>query len=437
MAKGLTVKGLEAIKPSAARQEVPDGLVPGLYFVMQPSGGASWAVRYRAGRVPKKLTLGRYPAIELGDARELAKTALIAVASGRDPAEEKKATRLAGEDRTQNLVENVVTDFINRYAKKNTRPATWAETERIFNAYVLPKFKGKAAWKGREIGSITRRDILALLDALVDSGAPVMANRTLAAVRRFFAWCVDVDILAASPCGGIKAPSPEQSRDRSLSDDELRLVIGACKADGWPFGPFIRLLLLTAQRRDEVADMQWREIDLRDEAKAVWTIPAERTKNGIAQIVPLCPQAVALLKALPKVASRPRAKDGPAADFVFSTNGESSISGFSRAKERIDAMMLATRRVSDPTARSIPHWTLHDLRRTAATGMARLGVQMPVVEKILNHTSGSFGGVAGVYQRFDFADEKAAALAKWAAFLDRLENGAPAGNVVQFREAAS
>ena len=177
-----------------------------------------------------------------------------------------------------------------------------------------------------------------------------------------------------------------------LTDDELRLILRACDHLNEPFGALIKLLALTAQRRDEVGQMSWREIDL--DAR-LWTIPKERAKNGIAHDVPLSEAAVSVLAGIRRIAGSRR--------LVFTTTGETPVSGFSKIKKRLDSAL--------PDASP---WVLHDLRRTAATGMARLGVSLPVVEKVLNHTSGSFGGVAGIYQRHHFADEKRAAMEAWA-----------------------
>jgi integrase len=205
-------------------------------------------------------------------------------------------------------------------------------------------------------------------------------------------------VIVTNPCTDVKAPTAEKSRDRILSDDELRAILQACDQLNEPFGALIKLLTLTAQRRDEVGQMTWREVDI--DAR-LWTIPKERAKNGIAHDVPLSDSAVKVLAGVRRIAS--------SRGLVFTTTGETQVSGFSKAKKRLDAAV--------PSA---PPWVLHDLRRTAASGMARLGVNLPVVEKVLNHTSGSFGGVAGVYQRHHFADEKRAALEAWAAHVETI-----------------
>jgi integrase len=176
-----------------------------------------------------------------------------------------------------------------------------------------------------------------------------------------------------------------------LSDHELRLVWRATEAIGWPFGSMVRLLLLTGQRRNEVARMQWIELDLE---RGLWTLPRERVKNDRPHTVPLSPLVVSIIKSLPRIAGQ----------YVFTTNGETASSGYSVAKRRLDAQLPA----------DMPAWRWHDLRRTLASGLARLGVNLPVIEKILNHISGSFGGIVSVYQHHDFADEKRQALEAWS-----------------------
>ena len=244
----------------------------------------------------------------------------------------------------------------------------------------------------------------------------------LANVRRLFGWAVERGIIAASPVAGIRAPAPETARDRVLSDDEVRAFLRACKAMGEPFGPLFRLLLLTGQRRDEVASAPWSEIDL---GKALWSLPKTRTKNGRAHDVPLAPQAVALIEALPSKGRSPLVFP---AKFTRKSSGVAAVrpvSGFSVAKRQLDKLMLAD-------LGSLPEWRLHDLRRTCVSGMARLGFAVHVAEKVVNHVSGTMGGIVSVYQRHDFADEKRTALAAWANFLDGLVSDKP-GNVVELR----
>ena len=385
----LTVKNVEAMRPGADRREIPDGHMPSLYLIVQPSGARSWAVRYRHHGQSRKHTLGSYPAIDLKTARALAGKALRAVAEGRDPGREKFLARTAKAD----SVDHVVEEFLERHVRRSNRPRTVQGTERLLRQHVLPH------WRGRLMHEITRRDVLDILDRVVDGGAPIAANRVHAAVRKFFNWAVARDILAASPCAGVKPPTAERARDRVLSDVELRFVWQATDKLSGTFGPLVKLLALTGQRRDEVARMRWDELDL--DAR-LWTLPAERTKNSKPHEIPLSNAALAALQNVPNIAGSP---------FVFATNGGASpVSGYSDGKRRLDALLPA----------DMPAWRLHDLRRTCASGLARLGINLPVIEKVLNHSSGSFAGIVGVYQKHSFADEKRQALEAWGRHVDSL-----------------
>jgi integrase len=395
MGKGLTARAVEAAKAAAERQEIADGYLRNLYLVVQAKTGAkSWCVRYRYHGQSRKLTLGSFPAIDLKAARELGAKALRTVAEGGDPAREKVLARITEPD----TIEAVAAQFIERHCQRVNRPKTIYETERLLNRHVLPR------WRGRPIASITRRDVLAVLDRVIDSGAPIEANRVLASVRKMFNWALSRDIIAASPCAGVKPPAAEQSRDRVLSDDELRNVWQASSAVGWPLGSIVQMLILAGQRRDEVGRMAWSEVDLK---ARLWTLPRERVKTNQTHEVPLSDAAVAVLKAVPRIAG---------SSFVFTTDGVTVFSGFSKSKRRLDALLPKT----------MAPWRLHDLRRSAASGLARLGIGLPVIEKILNHSSGSFAGVVGIYQRHSFADEKRKALDAWGDFVSELVSDKPA-----------
>jgi integrase len=424
-AKPLTARGIEAVvSDPVARREIPDGGAPGLFLVVQPSGAKSWAFRYRAAGKPRKMTLGAWPAVGLAEARRAAERAADAVALGGDPAAEhlqaKRAAKAEAEaNPDRDLVRGVVADFLARHAAKKR---TGAEMRRTMEKEVLPK------WGARRMDEITRRDVLDLIDGVVDRGAPVQANRVLAAVRKLFNWAVSRDVLAASPVAGVQPPTPETRRDRVLSDDELRLFWRATAALGWPFCPLFRLLLLTGQRLSEGAGMTRREID-----GALWTIPAARAKNDKAHAVPLSVPALVTLATAPKIAS--------AGGVIFTTTGRRPVSGFTKAKSRLDALMIEQARReaieagADPEAVTIPHWTLHDLRRTAASGMARCGVNLPVIERVLNHVSGSFAGVAGIYNRHTYADEMRHALDLWGAHVLAVIDPQRGDNVVTLRAA--
>jgi len=210
MAK-LTSKAVEAIKPASTRQEIPDGLLPGLYLIVQPSGARSWAVRYRHNGRPRKHTLGTYPAIDLKAARVLGTKVLRAAAEGRDPTGERQEERA-------NTVEQIVAQFLATHGQRNYRPRTFAEAARLLRQNLV------ARWGNRPIASITRKQLRDMLEQLVANGTPMLANRAHSIIRKLFGWAVEHEIVAVSPCAGLKAPAEEKSRDRILTDQELRAV---------------------------------------------------------------------------------------------------------------------------------------------------------------------------------------------------------------------
>ncbi|WP_052003058.1 site-specific integrase [Microvirga sp. BSC39] len=392
MPASLTARSVENAKPDPNRRlELPDGALPGFYLVVQPSGAKSWAVRYRAAGKPKKFTLGPYPRLTLGEAREQARAALRLASEGRDPAIIRMTAEQEAEATAKLRFGAVVAEFIERYAKPRNR--TWPETERLLTKADL------APWQNWDLRTISRQDILSILDGMVERGSPIQANRLVAALRRFFGWTVERGLINTSPIASLKPPSAETHRDRVLSDEELRAIWLAADEVGYPFGRAVQLMILTGQRRSEVLEAEWHEFDLE---QRLWSIPRERAKNGSGHVVPLAPAAVALIRSLPKIGSSPK--------LLFTTNGRSPFSGVSKAVERLS--VGAERYMDEDSA--LKAWRLHDLRRTFATGCARLGVALHVVEKCLNHTSGTFSGIVAVYQRHDFLDERRHALAAWS-----------------------
>tara|TARA_R110002051_G_scaffold189149_3_gene258517 strand:- start:1161 stop:2063 length:903 start_codon:yes stop_codon:yes gene_type:complete len=280
-------------------------------------------------------------------------------------------------------------------------------------------------WAFRELPSITRGDVTRELDLIVDRGAPTVANRTLAALRKMLNWSVSRDYLPTNPCAGIRAPVAEKPRDRILTDDEVRAFWNACDQLGSPFGPLFQILLLTGQRREEVAAMTWSEIE-----GDVWTIPRERAKNDKAHAVPLSSAASSILSGIESIAGTQ--------GYVFTTTGTSPVSGFSRAKKKkLDGLMLESlleeAAAQDKEAKLLP-WRTHDLRRTVASGMARLGINLPVIERVLNHVSGSFGGIVSVHQKHEFQDEKRLALETWNRFVGSVAT--PTVNVIDIHNRA-
>jgi integrase len=395
----LTDAAVDKIKPTDKRQEIPDALTVGLYLVVQPTGRKSWQVRYRTPTVQRRMTLGRYPLIGLKEARIRARDVLLAVHDGADPAAEAKAMKVKRADLDDR---DTVSKLVEQFRKRHlTGLKSGGDAYRFLERFVIP------AWGDRDIQTITKRDVIELLDGIADSGRGVTANRVLAHTRKFFNWAVSRDILSVAPTTGVKPPVAEQSRDRVLRDDEIRWLWSACDRAGEPWGPFARVLLLTGQRLTEVARMSDNEI-----IDGVWHLAKERTKNGRAHDVPLSHAAQKVLEAKMRVQN--------AAGHIFTTNGINHVQGYHKGLKRLAEEMAAIATEETGSAVEIPHWTFHDLRRTAATGMARLGVPVRTTEAVLNHVSGSGGGIVAVYQRHDYADEKRDALEAWGRYVTTL-----------------
>ena len=419
MAKALTTKAVEAAKPDTGkRREVADAALPGLYLVIQPGGAKSWALRYRFGGKPSKLTLGRWPVMGLADARGAASEALDKIDHGKNPAAEKKATKVAKLEAQLSDRDKIKT-LIGQFDKRHLSGLKSGRVvRRELDRHVVEP------WGERDIHEITKRDVIDLLDGIADSGRVVTANRVRAYLNKFLNWTVERDILPMNPATGVKPVAKEASRDRVLSDEEIRWFWQACEGEGFPWGPFGKFLLLTGQRLGEVAQMTDAEI-----TGDVWHLSAARTKNGRAHDVSLSEPARDVLEAVERVADRQgRVR------FIFTTTGESPVSGFFKARAGLHAAMAKVAAEERAAPVEIPRWTFHDLRRTAATGMARLGIPVRVTEAVLNHVSGTGGGIVGVYQRHDYADEKRQALEAWGRFVVSLTEGR-ADNVVRLEGA--
>jgi integrase len=381
----------------------PDG--DGVYLVVQPSGAKSFALRYRFGGRTRNLRLGDAAtseaaaeggALTLAAARVRAAEARLQIERGVDPGFHKPAH--SGPDR----VEALVAQFLDLHVFRKTRPNSAAATKRIFRNIVLP------AWRGRSIHDIRRRDVIDLIEK-VATDRPYAANRTLAALSKFANWLVARDAIATSFTTGVPRPHREVARGRTLDAMELR-ALWLASAGKEPSARAARLLILTGCRRNEVGHMRWSEID---PERRLWTIPAERSKNGRAHVVPLSTQAWVVLTGEPRLAG---------CDFVFSLDGEVPINHWGGAKDRLSAKAGI-----DPAS-----WRLHDLRRTCAAGMQALGVSVAVVEKALNHVGGEFRGIVGTYQTHDYRDEISVALQRWGDRVEQLVGGKPA-KVVRLR----
>ena len=401
----LTATVVERMKPpKKGRLEYADNVLPGLSLRVTENGSKSWSLHYRVageggeteggrqlkGKL-KRMTLGRYPLVDLTQAREKARTALELADAGVDPVHARRHDITARREAKANTVGAVAAAFIERYRKRRNKPQTWREGKSVLDRLVLPH------WSGRPIADIHRRDVIDLLDYILDHHRPHAANKALKEIRKLFNWAVERELVEASPAVHVNLPTKEHHRDRVLTEDEIVAVWQACAHLGFPFGALIRMLLVTGQRRNEVAHMRWSDLDLENRA---WTVPREVTKSDRAHQMPLSTLAVEVLESLPRFNGH----------YVFSTtSGEKPVSGFSRAKRRVDALSGAN------------NWRLHDLRRTAASGMAKLGTPINVLSKVLNHVSAAGqGGVTAIYNRYGYEAEKRQALEAWSRHLSDL-----------------
>ena len=389
----LTDAKLTAMKPPASGQiEISDSVVPGLRVRLGVSGGRTFIVRKRIGGKVKNITFGRYSArFGLAEARKKARTILSDIEAGGDPSAGPTARK---REATGATIRTMWPDY--KAAKADRRSIK--EIERIFNRHILPHFGDRIA------DTITRAEITRFIDEIART-SPVMGRNVLAHLSSFYGWALPrLDNLPGNPCRDAGRPPAPKSRDRVLSDTELGILWNALDDEAAPFGPAIKLLILTGQRRSEVFDADRSEIDL--EAK-LWTIPRNRAKNGVAHLVPLSEEALAIIESL-------TARDDSDKLFPARGNGENGPSGFSKTMTRIRTAM------EKEAERPVQHWTLHDLRRTLATGLQRLGIRLEVTEAVLNHISGSRAGIVGVYQRHDYFSEKREALDAWAKEVVRL-----------------
>lgn len=384
----LTDSKVASIKPPAAGQEEHrDTKVTGLRLRVGAGGAKTWIVRARAGARVLNKKLGTYPAMRLAAARTAAERVLEAIA--------KDGTADAI-DRTFGAVADA---WIERVAKPKND--SWRQQQRRLEMYVLP------AWRDRKIADIRRANVRELVEGIEGD---VLPNRVLNVIKTVFRFALSRDWLEASPAEGIEKPNAETERDRVLDMAELKRVWDAAGLMGFPFGQFVRMLALTGQRRTEVAAARWADIDL---DAATWTLGKADTKSDRKHLVPLSAPAVELLRALPRF--------GP---YVFTTDGETHLSGFAKGKARLDAFIAAGGDMIEP-------WTLHDLRRSAATHMVRLGVLEEVVGRVLNHAPK--GVTAKVYALHSYEPEKRSALDRWAAELMRAIEEKAAGKVVNLR----
>jgi integrase len=433
---------VEGVEPAARDSYAWDSALARFGVRVTPAGARIYLVQYRPKTAPgekpktRRITIGQHDGDlwNVTKARAAARKILAPVDLGRDPFADREAerraelqTRLAAQAaeiaearETDRREKETVAAQVELYVERRL-----AKRRSAVEAARLLRHGPAAAWGSRHVGDIRRSDVAELLESIGQRSGAV-ARSTYAELRPFFAWCVERDLIAVSPCASITAPPRPQARDRVLADDELRLVWRAADAMGFPFGPVVKLLMLTGQRRAEVAGMAWRELDL---TAASWRIPVERVKNKQAHEIDLSPEALAVVAETPKV--------GP---LLFPARGEGSVRGFSATKRKLDCIIEALRRRDaleageDPPEEDLPPWRLHDLRRTAATGMAALAFPPHVVERVLNHVSGTQSGLIGVYQRHEYREERKAAIVAWGARIAAILEGEPIpSNVTKLR----
>jgi integrase len=394
MAKKLTQISVEKAKADPTKRiEIPDAGQHGLYLVVQPSGVKSWAVRYRLHGKPKKFTLPLF--VSLADAREKARDVLGKVLRGEDPSAAVPAKRI-------DLFKDVVSHFKENHLVPNKSKSFNIDFDRRMANDVLPTLGGL------DIKSITKRDISDLLDAVTKRGGGVSVNIVHSMLRSVFNSAVDRGVIEISPMVGMKKRMETKSRSRVLSKEEIAALWRAADAVGSPAGPYVKMLLLTGQRRAEVAAMRWSEIS----KDGIWTIPGERSKNGKPNEVPLSGAVIELLKGVTRLGTR----------YVFTLTGDNPFTTNGKPKTKLDKAIGDA--IGEP-------WVFHDLRRTCASHMQKLNISGDVIEAVLNHT---MKGIRAVYQRDDFADQKRAALEAWARYVVGLVQPVEK-NVVPLRRA--
>ncbi|RYG88463.1 MAG: site-specific integrase [Alphaproteobacteria bacterium] len=361
--------------PKDGREEHSDILCPGLYLRVTAKGVKTFSVVVRCGHLQRH-TLGRYPRLALADARHRALQIL------REN-EERRLNPAAMNDHPI-LFGAMVEQYADLHLKRNNR--TWKDQLGSLSQPAL------AAFAARPAASIERREIIAILDAMVADGKPHAGVNVLKNLKAMYNWAIDRDLVKSNPCERVRQPVPTTERDRVLTDDELARVWRGAGELPLPWASMIRMLILTGQRRTEVAEMGWDEIE-----GDTWVIPRERVKKDRSHAVPLADQALQVLSPLRQFGCR---------GFVFSGDGGvHAASNFNKVKKKLDELS------------GVSGWVLHDIRRTVRSGLAALGVSQEVARAIVNHTDGK---IDRVYNRHSYAAEKREALEKWSKRLESL-----------------
>lgn len=396
MATGkITKKSIDALEPSSSSQFLWDTDLKGFGAKITPSGSISYVLQFRMGgreTIARRYTIGAHGSPWTPTtARSEAERLLLLVGQGIDPVEADKQRRREAID--------LAFDNYARHFTRSCKGEGWRRlVERVVRLHLEPVLHKKP------LPSINRADIVSVLDHMPDEQ---IANRrnVFAVMRRLFRWAVSRGDLDRSPMEGMETPPPVRPRDRWLADDELRLIWNATPECHHCFGPIVRLLITTGQRREEVCGMHWQELDRKER---LWALPSQRTKNNEPNRIPLNQLAISELDDLAGGEKWPRK------GRVFATASGASFTGYHKGKVKLDSV------IEEREGEPLPPWRLHDLRRTLATNFQRLGVRFEVTEAVLNHVSGSRAGVAGVYQRHDWREEKVKALDDWNEYLIRI-----------------
>ena len=438
MATGyITKRAVDALKAASGQLffwDAGDGAIKGFGVRVTTAGVKSYVYQYRLGgrgAAVRRYTIGRHGEFTPDSARARAIELAEQVRRNIDPLETEAGQRKDRDEKAQEARDLAFAAYAARFLKMHVEPNTpdsYGFSESIVRLHVSPVLDRKP------LPEITRRDIVVVIDR-IDAAQPSVRRNCFAVMRKLFNWARARGDIKRSPLEGMEPPPLVQSRDRVLSDTELTLAYRAAQTIAYPFGPLFELLFATGQRRDEVAGLDWSELD---RTAGLWTLPRERVKNDASNIIPLNRLAIA---ALDRAAGRglDASTNWPRSGLVFTTTGKTSVSGYSRAKAKLDARMaeLAIEGATEAAPVTIKPWRVHDARRTLATGLQRLGVRFEVTEAVLNHVSGSRSGIAGVYQRHGWGPEKRAALDAWGTHIEGLLNPAEStGNVVPLRRDA-
>lgn len=418
----MTDPGIKKLRkaPRGKRIEKFDAIAPGLSLRITDKGAKSWSVYYRLAGKHQRLTIGSWPMVGVAEAREQAGEIKDQAKAGVDPKMARARSAAEAQVATSKTFESIAESYIKRECSKLKRGQ---EYEAAIRRELVPR------WGSYLVTDLRRLHLTELTDELLDANKPGAAHRAHEIAKRIFAWAVERGEVELSPFATAKPPVAKIKRDRVLKPGEIEALWSTWDAMGYPFGPLCKTLLLTAQRLREVAMMEWSEIDLDN---ALWVVPGQRTKNGLEMEVPISSLAMEIIGNLPRFTS---------GNFVFSTTGGARpVSGFSKMKARIDALTLETRQKEaerndgDPGAvKSLKPWRLHDLRRTARTGLAELGVPEIVAEKVLNHSPRSV--LVQTYNQYPYTTEKRDALERWAQKVREIITPPP-DNVTRIRRSA-